>query len=62
VGALGTVPVSFNGQTFVVQGTSPATAIVSATAASLMNSKAITATAANTQIKSGLTLTTKPGM
>jgi hypothetical protein len=62
VGALGTVPVSFNGQTFVVQGTSPATAIVSATAASLMNSKAITATAANTQIKNGLTLTTKPGM
>jgi hypothetical protein len=62
VGALGTVPVSFNGQTFVVQGTSPATAIVSATAASLMNSKGISAAAADTQIKNSATLTTKPGM
>jgi serine protease len=61
VGAQGTVMISFDNQTYLVQGTSPATAIVSATASSLMEKGPMTATAARTQILNGPTPTTIPG-
>ena len=61
IGAPGTVLISFNNQTYIVQGTSPATAIVSATASSLMEQDHLSAPAARTQILSGPTATTLPG-
>jgi len=61
VGAPGTVMISFNDQTYVVQGTSPATAIVSATASSLMEKGPMTAIAARNQILNAPTPTTVPG-
>jgi subtilase family protein len=61
VGAPGTVVISFNSQTYLVQGTSPATAIVSATAGSLMEKNQINAVAARNQILNAPTATTIPG-
>lgn len=61
VGAPGTVMISYNNQTYVVQGTSPATAIVSATASSLMEQDHLSAPAARTQILNAPTTTTIPG-
>lgn len=61
VGAPGTVVISFNNQTYLVQGTSPATAIVSATAGSLMEKNQINAVAARNQILNAPTATTIPG-
>ena len=60
IGALGTVPVTYNHQTYVVQGTSPATAIVSSTAANLMAS-GMSAADANSQLLRSPTRTTTPG-
>jgi ribosomal protein L18 len=60
IGAMGTVPVTFNQQTFVVQGTSPATAIVTSTAANLM-ANGLSAAAANAQLLKSPTRTTLPG-
>ncbi len=60
IGAMGTVPVTFNQQTFVVQGTSPATAIVSSTAANLM-AGGMSAADANAQLLKSPTRTTIPG-
>lgn len=59
VGASGTVLVTYNHQTFVVQGTSPATAIVSSTAANLM-AGGLSAANANAQILKAPTPTTLP--
>jgi thermitase len=61
IGAMGTVAVTFNGQTYLVSGTSPATAIVSATAASLMESTKGTAADVNKQLIANPTPTTVPG-
>jgi Subtilase family len=61
VGAPGTVMISYNNQTYVVQGTSPATAIVSATASSLMEQDHLSAPAARAQILNAPTTTTIPG-
>ncbi len=61
VGAMGSVLVPFGSQTFEVDGTSPATAIVSATAASLMEKGSLSADQANAQILKGPTPTTLPG-
>jgi len=61
IGAPGTVLISFNNQTFVVQGTSPATAIVSATAGNLMEKGPMSAAAARTQILQAPTAVTVPG-
>jgi hypothetical protein len=61
IGASGTVLISFNNQTFAVQGTSPATAIVSATASSLMEQGHLSAAAARVQILNAPTPTTIPG-
>jgi hypothetical protein len=61
IGALGTVLVPYNGQTFVVSGTSPATAIVSATAGYLMETGPMTAAQANDQLRKNPTKTTVPG-
>ena len=60
IGALGTVPVTFNQRTFMVQGTSPATAIVSSTAANLM-ANGLSAADANAQLLKTPTRTTTPG-
>ncbi len=59
VGAPGAVPITFNNQGFMVQGTSPATAIVSATAASLMEN-GMSAAAASAQIRRSPTAVTTP--
>jgi len=61
IGAMGTVLVPFNGQTYAVSGTSPATAIVSATASYLMESGSMTASQANDQLRKTPTKTTLPG-
>ena len=61
IGALGTVLVPYNGQTFAVSGTSPATAIVSATASYLMDTGRMTAPQANDQLLKNPTKTTIPG-
>jgi len=61
VGAIGTVIVPFDNESFAVEGTSPATAIVSATAASLMEKGSLSAAEANAQILKGPTPTTIPG-
>ena len=61
VGAMGTVIVPFGGQSFSVSGTSPATAIVAATAANLMETSHITASEANSRLLSSPTRTTIPG-
>jgi hypothetical protein len=61
IGALGTVLVPYNGQSFVVSGTSPATAIVSATAGYLMETGPLTAAQANDQLRKNPTKTTIPG-
>lgn len=61
IGALGTVLVPFDGQTFAVSGTSPATAIVSATASYLMETGPMTAPQADSQLRKGPTKTTIPG-
>ncbi len=60
IGASGTVPVTFNHQTYIVQGTSPATAIVSSTAANLM-ANGLSAADANAQLLKSPTRTTLPG-
>jgi hypothetical protein len=60
VGAPGTVLVTFNNQTYVVQGTSPATAMTSATASSLMDTKSLSATDARGQILQNATPVTVP--
>ena len=60
IGALGTVVVTFNGQTWVVSGTSPATAIASSTAANLMVNSGMTATAAAAALAKNPTQTTVP--
>src|SRR5439155_4365867 len=61
IGAPGTVPVPFQGATFLVSGTSPATAIVAATAGSLMEKGPMTAAQANAQLLKAPTRTTQPG-
>jgi len=61
IGALGTVLVPYNGQSFSVSGTSPATAIVSATAGYLMETGPMTAAQANDQLRKNPTKTTIPG-
>jgi hypothetical protein len=60
VGAMGTVVVPYDGQSFAVQGTSPATAIVSGTAAYLMESGGLSAAQADQKIMQGPTKTTMP--
>ncbi|MEY2430159.1 MAG: thermitase [Verrucomicrobiota bacterium] len=59
VGALGTIIVSVNGQSWVVTGTSVSTAIASATASSLME-KGASAAQANSRLLNGPTPTTIP--
>jgi hypothetical protein len=59
IGAPGTVPVTFNGQTFIIQGTSASAAIVSGTAANLM-ADGMSASDANAQLLKSRTLTTTP--
>jgi hypothetical protein len=61
IGARGEVLVSFNGQTFDVEGTSPATAIATGTAAALMEQNSLSATQANGQLIKRPTPTTLPG-
>jgi hypothetical protein len=61
IGARGTVLIPFGNQTWVVQGTSPAAAIATATTAALMEQNSISATAANAQLLKGPTPTTLPG-
>ena len=61
IGARGSVLIPFGNQTWVVQGTSPAAAIATATTASLMEQYSITATAANAQLLKNPTPTTLPG-
>ena len=60
IGAMGTVPVNFGQQTFMVEGTSPATAIVTSTAANLM-ANGMSAADANAQLLNRPTRTTIPG-
>ena len=60
VGAPGTVLITYNNQTYVVQGTSPATAITSATAANLMDTKSLSAQDARSRILQGATQATVP--
>jgi hypothetical protein len=60
VGAPGTVLITFDNQTYVVQGTSPATAITSATAANFMAAKSISASDAQALILRGATAATVP--
>jgi hypothetical protein len=60
VGALGTVMVPFGGQNFVVQGTSPATANATATAANSMESGGLTASEADQKLRTQPTKTTLP--
>jgi hypothetical protein len=60
VGALGTVIVYFNGQSWIVTGTSVSTAIASATAGNLME-KGASAADANSRIQKSPTPTTIPG-
>jgi hypothetical protein len=60
IGAMGTVPVTFAQQTFMVEGTSPATAIVTSTAANLM-ANGMSAADANAQLLKSPTRTTVPG-
>jgi hypothetical protein len=60
IGAMGTVPVTFAQQTFMVEGTSPATAIVTSTAANLM-ANGMSAADANAQLLKSPTRTTIPG-
>lgn len=60
IGAKGTVLVPFGGQTFLVEGTSPATAIGSSTVASMMEQGSMSAADANTRLTSGPTRTTLP--
>jgi hypothetical protein len=61
IGALGTVTLPFQNQAYAVTGTSPATAIVTATATSLMENNSLTAAAANAQLWKTPTTTTLPG-
>lgn len=61
IGAAGTVPVPFVGLTFLVSGTSPATAIVAATAGSIMEKGPMSAADANAQLQKNATRTTQPG-
>jgi thermitase len=61
VGALGSVLVPYDGQAYMVQGTSPATAIVSATASRFMEKGPMSAVDANAQILKASTPTTIPG-
>ena len=60
IGAMGTVVVQFNGQNFVVQGTSPATAIGTGTTAYYMDTAGLTAQEANKKILETPTKTTIP--
>jgi hypothetical protein len=60
VGALGTITVPFNGQTWMATGTSVSTAIGSATA-SIFMMRGMSAAAANALILKGPTPTTIPG-
>ena len=60
IGALGTVLVQFQNQSWYVSGTSPATAIVSATAASLMEKNSMTAATAAEMLRTKPTQTTMP--
>jgi thermitase len=60
IGALGTVVVTFNGQTWVVSGTSPATAIASSTAANLMVNSGMTGPVAAASLAKNPTQTTVP--
>jgi hypothetical protein len=60
VGASGTSLVPFGSQSYVVQGTSPATAIASATASVIAQKGSISATAANVQLWGNPTPTTIP--
>ncbi len=61
IGAAGTVVLPYNNQTFITQGTSVSTAIVTATAGSLMENGSMTATEANKQLQNKPTPTTLPG-
>jgi hypothetical protein len=60
VAALGAVTLPFNGASFFVEGTSPATAIVTATVAFLAEKNQISAAAANSQVLTRATPTTLP--
>jgi hypothetical protein len=61
IGALGAVVLPFGAQSFLAEGTSPATAIVTGTAAGLMDKNGISSTAANGLLLKGPTATTIPG-
>ena len=61
IGAAGTVILPYNNQTFITQGTSVSTAIVTPTAASLTERESLSATQANSQLQNKPTPTTIPG-
>ena len=60
IGAMGTVPIPYQSQEWMVEGTSPATAIASGTAGFLMENGHLSAADANTRLWSGPTPTTRP--